>query len=564
MVYAAISFFAFAFVVMRLHFFACGIARAAGNIFEQLLNSILRAPLLFHETTPLGRITNRISSDQAIIDESLFRVVNGVVASSSWLLGGMAIMIATLPYMAILLVVVLLLYFTLYRYYRKSCVEVQRLTAVTRSPIQSHFQEVLHGLTSVRAFDVIDLVCEKTSCLVDEHSRTLVSLQIANRWLAVRLEALGAVVLLGASMMSWIFRLSITPGMAGLVVMWAAQFSLSLNFNTINLTECESLLTSVERALEYIKLKGEEEEVATKYHLGASVDPPINWPRGGNLKFEDVQMRYREKTPLALAGLSFDVSSGQRVGIVGRTGAGKSSIATALYRLRELEGGQIFIDDVDIAKIPINFVRGGRAGMAMITQDPLIFSGPVRRTLDPFYRYKDSELWHVLAEVHMDDTIRRAWAAENVDESYDPNDALQLQISESGGNLSVGQRQLICFARALLQKPKILILDEATASVDYETDRKIQEMLREKFPGTTLLVIAHRLQTVIDLDLILGLSEGKAVEFGPPHQLLSSPDSLLSHLVDSTGTESASMLRSMASNAVNKSVASELLDTRSE
>ena len=533
-------------------------------MFRRLLTSTVRAPMLFFETTPLGRITNRFSFDTETVDAQLFQRVNGVVASTSWLIGGIGVMVGTLPWMAAVLSPVLVVYFFLYRFYRKACVEIQRLSAITRSPIQSMFQEALQGADSIRAFRVQSKYVDKNRRLVDDHSRAMVAMEVAFRWLSTRLEMLGVIVVAGASLLAYFFRAMISPGMAGLAIMWANTMSISLNYNTVNLTEAESLLTSVERMLEYIvDIEHEPKSITEEAHR-----PVDEWPMNGDIVFDKCVMSYRNDLPPALCGLSVHIKGGQRIGIVGRTGAGKSTIATALFRLRELTSGSIVVDGVDISTLGLGDVRGRPNGMAIITQDPLVFSGPIRMTLDPFNNHTDLDIWSALEAVQMDRAVSLLWAKQQKvggggggggeeDDGKDGgkdillaggnvSEALQLPIAEAGRNLSVGQRQLLCFARALLLKPKILVLDEATASVDYQTDRLIQVTLRKLFEGTTMLVVAHRLQTIIDLDAILVMEEGQCVEFDDAATLLSDKNSFFSGLVDATGVETSALLRQQA------------------
>jgi ABC-type multidrug transport system fused ATPase/permease subunit len=556
--YAAFVLGAAAFVVMRLHWFAHGYVRTARRFFARLVAASTRAPMVFFETTPLGRITNRYSFDTEVIDAQLFQRTNGVVASTSWLLGGIGVIVGSIPWMVLVLVPVFLLYFYLYRFYRRACVELQRLAAITRSPIHSTFQETLNGADSIRAFNVEAAYSKKNEALVDKHSRASVALQVASRWLSIRLETLGVMVVAGASFLSF-FLPGLSAGIAGLAIMWASQLSMSLQFNTINLTEAESLMTSVERVLEYINVHQEPAGDTAKEHL-----PPKAWPAKGEIRFEEAVLSYRDGLPPALTGLSVTVQAGQKVGIVGRTGAGKSTIATALFRLRELTTGRIMVDGIDLATLGLRDVRGRSHGMAIITQDPLVFSGPIRFTLDPFDQHTDEDIWKALAAVQMRKTVIELWNSRG-DSRSDLNvgevghsdeddaeilvDALTLPIAEAGRNLSVGQRQLLCFARALLLQPRVIILDEATASVDYGTDRVIQTTLRQNFPGVTMLIIAHRLETIIDLDKILVMDDGKCVEYDTAATLLERDASIFSSLVDATGPETSQKLRQTATAA---------------
>ena len=556
--YAIFVLCAALFVVARLHWFAHGYVRTARKFFARLIVNSVKAPMVFFETTPLGRITNRYSYDTEVIDAQLFQRTNGVVASTSWLLGGIGVIVGSIPLMTLILVPVFLAYFYLYRFYRRACVELQRLAAVTRSPIHSTFQETLSGSDSVRAFGVELTYSRKNASLVDKHSRASVALQVASRWLSIRLETLGVMVVAGAAFLSYLIP-GISAGIAGLAIMWASQLSMSLQFNTINLTEAESLMTSVERVLEYIKVEQEPAADTPKENV-----PPKDWPSRGEVRFENAVLCYRDGLPPALNGLTATVPAGKKVGVCGYTGAGKSTIATALFRLRDLSSGKILVDDIDISSLGLNDVRGrGANGMAIITQDPLVFSGPIRFTLDPFDQYSDEDIWSALEKVQMRRSVIQLWKSRG-DTEGDPQRgdserdqelddktlkrALELPIAEAGRNLSVGQRQLLCFARALLLRPRILILDEATASVDYATDRVIQTTLRENFPGVTMLIIAHRLETIIDLDAVMVMDAGKCVEYGTPKELLSKK-SLFSGLVDATGVDTAKKLRHAALNS---------------
>lgn len=457
--------------------------------------------------------------------------------------------------MALVLAPIMVVYVHLYRYYRKSCVELQRLDSNTRSPIQSHFLESLSGLVSVRAFGphVVRRYRDTNCKHVNRNDRALLALVLSNRWLSARLEILGATVGFSAALLAYIFSAQMTPGAAGLCVMWAIQFVVSCNFNTQNLTEAESKMTSVERVQEYARVSVEE----TATILSQVAVPPESWPESGSISFTDAVLSYRDDLEPALKGMSCTIDSGERIGIVGRTGAGKSTIATALYRLRDLSAGTIVVDGIDISKIALGDVRG--RGISIITQDPLVFSGSLRLNLDPFSDFTDAELWDALRAVEMDQVIREMQTPdsdsgggkedENSIVSEECSGSLEVVVEEAGKNFSVGQLQLLCFARAMLQRPKILILDEATANCDAETDAKVQQHVRSYFSECTLLVIAHRLNTIMDSDRILVMDSGKVAELAPPLVLLSNPRSIFSELVNATGAVSAAALRKQAEEA---------------
>lgn len=257
------------------------------------------------------------------------------------------------------------------------------------------------------------------------------------------------------------------------------------------------------------------------------------WPSTGNLSFVNVCLRYRTGLPLALKGLTFTVGAGERVGICGRTGAGKSTLSVALFRLSELSSGKIILDGKDISKLGLSAIRGRKKGMCIIPQDPVLFSGPLRECLDPWGYSTDEEILNALSTVKLADVDRRG--VQMLDDYVD----------EGGRNFSVGERQLLCLARAVLSKPKVLLLDEATASVDTETDAFIQKMIRSQFEGTTILTVAHRLNTIMDYDKVLVMDDGQVAEFASPKELLENKQGYFSQLVDSTGEESSNALRNM-------------------
>lgn len=361
---------------------------------------------------------------------------------------------------------------------------------------------------------------------LDENSGMMMNFMAAHRWLALRIHILGScsVLFSVAFVASFNDVMNIDPGIAAMLIIWSANLTISLSFFVQGISESEASMTSMERVLAMTEIPQEED----KSQKPKSVDS--SWPSSGELSFDKVDLRYRPGLPLSLDGLSFSLKSGQRCGVVGRTGAGKSTLAAALFRLVELEDGSIIFDGQDLSKISLRDVRGRPNGMTIIPQEPVLLPGSLKQCLDPFEDYTDAEVTEALLSVR--------GASRGLD---DINEI----VEEGGRNFSVGERQLICLGRAMLAKPKLLFLDEATASVDGETDAQIQRMLRSRFNGTTLLTIAHRLNTIMDYDVILVVDKGKAAEFGTPAELLSNKDSIFSQLVESTGKESAVALRAM-------------------
>jgi len=352
---------------------------------------------------------------------------------------------------------------------------------------------------------------------VDGNTRSFYALSASNRWLGMRVEFIGSLVVTLAAGFAVIGRGSLQPGFAGLSISYALQLTGILNWLVRMATESETQMVSVERVLEYTQLASEAPTVIPE-------NRPSNWPNKGIVEFKDVQLRYRDGLDLVLKGVSFAMKSKEKVGVVGRTGAGKSSLMMALFRLVELAGGKIIIDGVDIARIGLDDLR---SKLSIIPQDPTLFTGTVRSNLDPFNEHSDLDIWNVLQSVHLNEAI------EALDHKLDS------PVAEFGENFSVGQRQLMCLGRALLRKAKILIMDEATAAVDFETDALIQKTIREQFVDVTVLTIAHRLNTILDYDRILVLDRGTVAEFETPAILSKNPQSIFYSMINKSGTTSS-------------------------
>jgi len=320
--------------------------------------------------------------------------------------------------------------------------------------------------------------------------------------------------------------LALEPGIVALLIIWSSNFTITLGFLVDSFSEAEAAITAIERVDAMSRLPQEKAMETDEQER-----PAPSWPEHGCLEFKDVCMRYRRDLPFSLTGLSFKVPAGKRCGIVGRTGAGKSSLTTALFRLCEIESGQVILDGVDLSCIGLADVRGRPAGMSIIPQNPFLSGSTVRECLDPFGNCDDQGMVSALVDVRM---------ATPQDKSV-----LDMKLEEGGSNFSVGERQLLNLARARLSGCRLLVLDEATASIDGETDAFVQRMLRKKFANTTLLTVAHRLNTIMDYDMLLVMDAGKAAEVGSPAELLLL-NGLFAQLVDATGLESARALRKIA------------------
>ncbi|KAJ7969063.1 ABC transporter C family member 2-like [Quillaja saponaria] len=502
---------------------------AARRLHEAMLHSILRAPMLFFHTNPLGRIINRFAKDLGDIDRNVAVFVNMFLGQVSQLISTFILIgiVSTMSLWAIM--PLLVLFYVAYLYYQSTAREVKRLDSISRSPVYAQFGEALNGLSSIRAYKAYDRMADINGKSMDNSIRfTLVNMS-GNRWLGIRLEILGGLMIWFTGTFA-----VLQNGRAENQQAFASTMGLLLTY-ALNITSlltavlrlaslAENSLNAVERVGNYIDLPSEAPSVIENNR------PPPGWPSSGSIKFEDVVLRYRLELPPVLHGLSFTIFPTDKVGIVGRTGAGKSSMLNALFRIVELERGRIFIDGCDIAKFGLTDLR---KVLGIIPQSPVLFSGTVRFNLDPFNEHNDPDLWEALERAHLKDVIRRNSLG------------LDAEVSEAGENFSCGQRQLLSLARALLRRSKILVLDEATAAVDVRTDALIQKTIREEFKSCTMLIIAHRLNTIIDCDRIILLDAGRVIEYDTPEELLSNEGSSFSKMVQSTGPSNAQYLRSL-------------------
>ncbi|XP_041875019.1 ATP-binding cassette sub-family C member 2 isoform X1 [Corvus kubaryi] len=477
---------------------AQGAMRASRVMHQQLLSNILRVPMSFFDTTPTGRIVNRFAKDIFTVDETI------PMSFRTWLSCFMAI-ISTLimiclatPFFAVVIVPLSVFYYFVLRFYISTSRQLRRLDSVTRSPIYSHFGETVSGLSVIRAYGHQERFLKHNETTMDINQKSVYSWIISNRWLAIRLEFVGSLVVFFSALLAVIAKGTLEGGIVGLSVSSALNVTQTLNWLVRTSSELETNIVAVERVHEYMKVQNEAPWVTKKR-------PPRGWPSKGEIQFIDYQVRYRPELDLVLQGISCNIGSTEKVGVVGRTGAGKSSLTNCLFRVLEAAGGKIIIDEVDIATIGLHDLR---KNLTIIPQDPVLFTGTLRMNLDPFDQYSDEEVWKALELAHLKTYVQGL-----------PEGLLHL-VSEGGENLSVGQRQLVCLARALLRKAKILILDEATAAVDLETDHLIQTTIRREFADCTVLTIAHRLHTIMDSNRVMVLQAGQIVEFDSPEALL--------------------------------------------
>ncbi|KAJ3173332.1 hypothetical protein HDU87_007706 [Geranomyces variabilis] len=495
------------------------------NLHAQMLKSVLAAPTQWFDETPVGRINNRFSGDIGTIDESL---VSSYVQFLSMALSTISILIiisASNPIFLVLLVPLGVAYYALQDYYLRSSRELKRMNALSSSPIASCASGCLASASIVRTFRQQRAFQERFERILAVNQSSFLTFLCGNKWVHVRSEFLGAMVVLGASLLAVVRRDHVSAATAGLTISYAMQISSTLMGLLRVYGDVQNQSVSIERVVEYGSVEPEQSVVVPSAAPLAS-----EWPEDGAIAFEDLKLRYRSGTPLVLNNLSVAIRPGEKIGIVGRTGAGKSSLAVALFRMVELAGGRILIDGIDIATIPLEHLR---SRITLIPQDPGLFNGSVRFNLDPTGTHSDADLWAALDACGLKTRISKLVGTSTTSDKSDEvttstsssSGTLDSVVESGGSNFSVGERQLLCLARALLRKSRILVLDEATAGMDGETDVLIQRTLREKFKGVTVLAIAHRLDTIADYDRVLVLEAGKVREFDDPRALILRTDS---------------------------------------
>nr|XP_029719887.1 multidrug resistance-associated protein 1-like [Aedes albopictus] len=489
-----------------------GCLKAAKELHDKLLESSMRMPMSFFDTTPLGRIINRFSKDVDVMDNVLPATIRAWLYFLFSVVGVFVVIGISTPIFLAVVPPLMVIYYFVQKIYIETSRQLKRLESVTRSPIYSHFGESISGQSTIRAYNEQARFTLDSEDKVDYNQKVSYPTIIANRWLGVRLEIVGSLVVLFAALFAVLAKDTIGPATVGLSISYALQVSATLSFMVRMTAEVETNIVAVERLEEYTELPREAE-----WKKG-SVDK--NWPSEGKVEFKDFKLRYREGLELVVKGISVNVTGGEKVGIVGRTGAGKSSLTLGLFRIVEAAGGKIIIDGVDISQIGLHQLRGR---LTIIPQDPVLFSGSLRMNVDPFGSYSDDQVWKALELSHLKTFVKGLPAG------------LEHEVAENGENLSVGQRQLICLARAVLRKTKVLILDEATAAVDLETDDLIQKTIRTEFADCTILTIAHRLNTILDSDKVLVLDKGLVAECDSPQNLLADRSTIFYSMAKNAG-----------------------------
>ncbi|XP_033291031.2 ATP-binding cassette sub-family C member 4 isoform X3 [Orcinus orca] len=522
-IYSGLTVSAVLFGIARSLLVFYVLVSSSQTLHNQMFESILRAPVLFFDRNPTGRILNRFSKDIGHMDDLLPLTFLDFIQTFLQVIGVVGVAVSVIPWIAIPLVPLGIIFFVLRRYFLQTSRDVKRLESTTRSPVFSHLSSSLQGLWTIRAYKAEERFQELFDAHQDLHSEAWFLFLTTSRWFAVRLDAICAIFVIVVAFGSLILAKTLDAGQVGLALSYALTLMGMFQWCVRQSAEVENMMISVERVIEYTDL---EKEAPWEYQKR----PPPSWPQEGVVVFDNVNFSYSLDGPLVLKHLTALIKSREKVGIVGRTGAGKSSLVAALFRLSEPEG-KIWIDKILTTEIGLHDLR---KKMSIIPQEPVLFTGTMRKNLDPFNEHTDEELWNALEEVQLKEAIE------------DLPGKMDTELAESGSNFSVGQRQLVCLARAILRKNRILIIDEATANVDPRTDELIQKKIREKFAQCTVLTIAHRLNTIIDSDRIMVLDSGRLKEYDEPYVLLQNRDGLFYKMVQQLGKAEAAAVTETA------------------
>ncbi|XP_049822547.1 probable multidrug resistance-associated protein lethal(2)03659 isoform X1 [Aethina tumida] len=505
--------------------------RASTNLHDNMFSSITRATMRFFNTNNAGRILNRFSKDMGSIDELLPAAMIDCLQIGLALLGIIIVVAIVNPWLMIPTCLIGVIFYLLRIFYLRTSRNVKRLEGVTRSPVFSHLNASLNGLTTIRAFGAQEILIKEFDNHQDLHSSAWFSFISTSRAFGYWLDLVCIIYITLVTFSFLLIGNEKFGGNVGLAITQAIGLTGMFQWGMRQSTELENQMTSVERVVEYSDIEHEGALETPK-----DDKPPETWPDQGKIEFKNVFLRYFPNDPPVLRNLSYTILPKEKVGIVGRTGAGKSSLINALFQLSDTDG-QIIIDGYDITKLGLHDLR---SKISIIPQEPVLFSGTMRKNLDPFDDYTDADLWRALEDVELKEAVA------------DLTSGLNSKMSEGGSNFSVGQRQLVCLARAILRNNKILVLDEATANVDPQTDALIQTTIRQKFKDCTVLTIAHRLNTVMDSDKVLVMDAGTLKEFDHPHVLLQNTNGILYGMVQQTGKGMTETLTKIAEESYRK------------
>ncbi|KAL2577581.1 hypothetical protein GLYMA_16G172400v4 [Glycine max] len=486
--------------------------KSSKKLFSQLMDSLFCAPMSFYDSTPLGRILTRVSSDMSIVDVDMpfylgFAVGGPIICCSN-------IIVLAIVTWQVLVVSIPMVYIAIHlqKCFFASAKEVMRMNGTTKSFVANHVSETVAGVVTIRAFEDEGRFFEKNLDLIDINASAFFHSFSSNEWLILHLEMVSAVVLSFAALcMVMLPPGTFAPGFIGMALSYGFSLNAALVFLIQSQCNIANYIISVERINQYMHIPSEAEEVIEGNR------PPLNWPDAGKVEINDLQIRYRPEGPLVLHGITCTFEGGHKIGIVGRTGSGKSTLISALFRLMEPASGKIVVDGINISSIGLQDLR---SRLCIIPQDPTLFNGTVRYNLDPLSQHSDQEIWEVLGKCQLQEVVQ------------EKEEGLNSSVVGEGSNWSMGQRQLFCLGRAMLRRSKILVLDEATASIDNATDMILQKTIRTEFADCTVITVAHRIPTVMDCTMVLSISEGNLAEYDEPMSLMRKEGSLFRQLVN--------------------------------
>ncbi|CAK1548635.1 unnamed protein product [Leptosia nina] len=522
-IFGVITVLTVAVALIRAFLFFSLCMRSSIRLHDKMFECISLSPMSFFHVNPSGRILNRLSKDMGAVDELLPQAMLDSFQILLNLIGVIFIIIVTEVTLLIPIATALIIFYIFRLIYVRTTGAIKRLEGITRSPVFSHVNATIRGLPTIRSFGAESLLAEEFDRHQDLHSAAWYLFITCSRAFGFFLDIICLLFIICVTF-SCLMKSDIEGSVVGLLITQSISLTGIFQWGMRQSAEMENQMTSVERVVEYTNLPKESTLMGSP-----SLEPPEGWPREGAIDFNNLSLKYNLDGPYVLQNLQFNVAPREKIGVVGRTGAGKSSIIQALFRLAYIDG-QILIDGVDISTIKLNLLR---QKISIIPQEPMLFSGTLRKNLDPFDEFTDEVLLTALHDVEL-----------LADE--DDREALNKQVSDCGSNFSVGERQLVCLARAIVNNDKILLLDEATANVDAQTDALIQTAIREHFDTCTVLTVAHRLHTVIDSDKILVLDAGRLVEFDHPHLLLQNRKGYFRKMVSETGPAMTQLLHKLA------------------
>ncbi|KAI9650783.1 Transporter of the ATP-binding cassette (ABC) [Ciborinia camelliae] len=498
-----------------------GSLKASGNLHKQLIESVTKAKFSFFDKTPMGQIVNRFSTDIELLDQELAPVAVQTLDCVTSIATTIIMISIFTPYFLVAVALVFSIYLYIGKYFLRTSRDLKRIEAVTKSPLYQHFGETLNGLTTIRAYQSEKIFINENLDRIDNNNGPYFYLWAANRWLAFRLDAMGAFVTFCAAAFIISSHGRIDAGAAGLSLLYAVTFTENVVYLVRLQANNEQNLNSMERIEEYIQLDREGNTNSQEFK------PPLSWPSKGAIEFVNFSTRYNLSLAPVLHQINLKILPQQKIGVVGRTGAGKSSLAMALFRALEADEGQILIDGIDIGSVDLTTLR---QRISIVPQEAVLFSGTIRMNLDPMNEFSDSHILDTLSQLGLTgsqasnsvDTfsVDSSTSSNSADRTREQFSNLSFSISEGGGNISQGQRQLLCLARALLKGSKLILMDEATGSVDHDTEKRVREAIRDI--DSTMIVIAHRLRAIFDYDVVVVLDKGRIIETGSPKELVHS------------------------------------------